>query len=233
MEAINLYFEDLFDSFYLIKFGHKEHLKQILNGTIRFTNLKKYQEEENKNIGDQNEGLQSIFHQNKNMKITFQHPLLEDGKEINISKSILLMKDFSSIDKYVSCFSFFNAQDVYNHTIFSDKILEEKEWRDVLLILDTNTFVSSINNTLKQNNIKFDKVQYVDFSKNQYNLNEFFKSNEYEHQKEIRFSIEYHDKSPKFSKIDNNTISIDLEKKFRGIIIPTKEFREGFSMTNY
>ena len=99
MTELTLHFEDYDQTGYLIRFGHKEHLEQILNGKIRFTNLKKYQRDENKNIGDVNEGVRTFLHQNGELKITFSHPLLEHGKEIDITKD-----DYMGIvDKNIIC----------------------------------------------------------------------------------------------------------------------------------
>lgn len=62
MSELTLHFEDYDQTGYLIRFGHKDHLEQILNGKIRFTSLKKYQRDENKNIGDVNEGVRTFLH---------------------------------------------------------------------------------------------------------------------------------------------------------------------------
>lgn len=45
--CLNMHFDDFSESFYLIKFGKKEHLEQIQNGVIRFSHIDKYKEIEN------------------------------------------------------------------------------------------------------------------------------------------------------------------------------------------
>lgn len=228
MDSINLHFDDYDKTSYLIKFGKKEHLQQIINGKIRFTNLKIYQQTENRNIGDADENVTDILHQDGNLKILFKHPYIENGNEIDVSNSVISMKNFSNPEKYVSCFSYFTAKDIFENNIFSDKILEENEWCDVLLILESKLFVSTVEQILSKNNVIFSPVRYIDYSKNQHRLNEFSKSVEYEHQKEIRFSIEYNNDNSNIKRIDNNTLEINLGRQFLGVIIPAKEFRESF-----
>ena len=212
----------------LIKLGKKEYLEQIKNGILRFTKLKRYQEIENPAIGDKDEGLESIAHQDGKMKVTFQHPLINEGKEMDVSNSIKEIRNYPDINvnKYVSCFSFFTQYDVMNKTIFDDLILKETEWPDVLLFIQTDDFVKTLLMALKNFNIQFKPVQYLDYSQNQKGLSEFTKSKKYQYQREIRFSINYTDEQcPYINRIDENIIEIDLHKRFSGIIVPTKDFR--------
>lgn len=212
---------------FLIKFGKKEYLEQIKNGIVRFTKLKKYQEIENPAIGDMNEGLESIVHQDGKMKVTFQHPLINNGKEINISNSIKEIRNFPdvNVNKYVACFSFFTQEDIVNNTIFDDAMLKESEWNDVLLFIQTDNFVEALFTALKNFNIKFKPVKYLDYSLNQIRLNEFVKSTKYQYQREIRFSIIYNnEQNPDIKYINDNLIEIDLHKNFSGIIVPAKDF---------
>lgn len=232
MESLTLHFEDYDQTGYLIRFGHKEHLEQILNGKIRFTSLKKYQREENKNIGDINEGIRSFLHQNGDLKITFSHPLLEHGKEIDISKSISSFKDYPDNKKYVACFSFFTIKDIVEKTMVTEQVLAEKEWDYVLILFNSDSFIKAILDSLKPYKAAFGKVQYLDYSINQTNLNEFTKSQEYMHQKEIRFSIEYNGEQNSIIKnINPDVLEIDLNQTFKGIIIPTVDLSNCFTDT--
>ncbi|MDY5913712.1 MAG: hypothetical protein SPJ93_00200 [Treponema sp.] len=233
MTELTLHFEDYDQTGYLIRFGHKEHLEQILNGKIRFTNLKKYQRDENKNIGDVNEGVRTFLHQNGELKITFSHPLLEHGKEIDISKSITSFKDYPDNKKYVSCFSYFTMKDILEKTIVTEQVLAEKEWNSVLILINSDAFIKAVLETLRSYNANFRKVQYLDYSINQTNLNEFTKSQEYSHQKEIRFSIEYNgEQSSVINVINSDVLEIDLNQTFKGIIIPTADLSKCFTITN-
>ena len=233
MAELTLHFEDYDQTGYLIRFGHKEHLEQILNGKIRFTSLKKYQRDENTNIGDVNEGVCTFLYQNDDLEITFSHPLLEHGKEIYISKSITSFKDYPDNKKYVSCFSYFTMKDIVEKAIVTEQVLAEKEWNSVLILINSDVFRKVVLETLQSYNANFGKIQYLDYSINQRNLNEFTKSKEYIHQKEIRFSIEYKgEQSSVINAINSDVLEIDLNQTFKGIIIPTADINKCFTIVN-
>ena len=233
MSELTLHFEDYDQTGYLIRFGHKEHLEQILNGKIRFTSLKHYQRNENKNIGDENEGVHTFLHQRGDFKIIFSHPLLENGKEIDISKSITSFKDYPDNKKYVACFSYFTMKDIVEKTVVTEKVLEEREWDHVLILINSDAFIKTVLEGLRSFNANFGRVQYLDYSINQTNLNEFTKSQEYRHQKEIRFSIEYNgEQSSVINAINSDVLEIDLNQTFKGIIIPTADLSKCFTITN-
>lgn len=228
--CLNIHFDDFSESFYLIKFGKREHLEQIQNGVIRFSHLDKYQKIENKDIGDKDEGLESVHHKDNRTKFYYSHPNLNNGDEFDITNSILSMWNYPSSNKFISCFSYFTVKDISENSIFSDKILEEKDWDNVLFILDTKGFVERLMSTACDFLPAFGKVKYLDYSKNQSGLDEFSKSSKYKHQKEIRFSLQYSGiKTEKVRQIDNCTIEI-ISNKVQSVIIPTSEFREGFSI---
>ena len=92
MPVYNLQFPDYDETGFLIKFGHKEHLEQLNNGKVRFTSLKKYQTFENKNIGDENEGVHTYLHQDGTLNISYCHPLFQNGKQIDISNNITSLR---------------------------------------------------------------------------------------------------------------------------------------------
>lgn len=232
MAELNFHFADYDQTGYLIRFGNKEHLEQILNGKLRFTSLKKYQREENKNIGDENEGVRAFLHQNGELKFAFSHPLFEHGKEIDISKSITSFKDYPDNKKYVACFSYFTMKDIVEKTILTEQVLAEREWDYVLILINSDIFIKTVLDVLHSFNANFSRVQYLDYSKNQINLNEFTKSLEYKHQKEIRFSIQYDGEQSSFiNNIYPDVLEIDLNQTFKGIIIPTADLGNCFSIT--
>ncbi len=228
--CLNMHFDDFSESFYLIKFGKKEHLEQIQNGVIRFSHIDKYKEIENKDIGDKDEGLESVYYKDNKTEFHFWHPNLNNGNEFDITNSILSMWNYPSSNKFISCFSYLTAKDIFESNIFSNEILKEKNWDSVLFILDTKGFVDRLMNTMHNFSPIFGKVKYLDYSKNQSELDEFCKSNKYKHQKEIRFSLQYSGiKTEKVKQIDDYTIEI-ISNKVQSVIIPTSEFREGFSI---
>ena len=169
MYEFNLHFDDYDESGFLIKFGHKEHLEQIMNGKVRFTSLKTYQRIENKNIGDENEGIRTLLHQDGNLRITYCNPIFDGGREIDISSSIKSFKDFPNNNKYISCFSYLTQKTIIENNIISNVLLSEPEWDYVLLILDTSKFITDLLNILGPYNLRYDRVKYLDYSVNQTN----------------------------------------------------------------
>lgn len=226
--SVSLYFDDYNESYFLIRFGKKEYLEEIQSGKIRFSTLMKYRSIENNNIGDMDEGLTSIHYTDDNTKILYSHPCINNGKAIDVTGAILSIRDYPNTNIYISCFSYFTAKDVFDKNIFSDSILEEKEWDSVLFILDTKEFIENIKKSLIKYVPVFHKVQYLDYNINQENLNAFSKSSKFEHQKEFRCAFKLVDEANSYIKrIDSETIEVCFES-VKSVIIPTKEFREGF-----
>lgn len=232
--TLPLSFEDYDKTAYLLKFGKKKHLEELKNGRIRFSNLEIYKDyENNKSIGDSDEGLTDILQQKDIMQIIFSHPLINSGKSIDVTNQIKEVKNYVNLHKYISCFTYFTQKDILEKSIFSDQILEEEEWDYVLWIMNSNKVVNELMSKLNKYNVKFGKVNYLDYSQSHHNLNEFSKSKNYEYQKEIRFSISYNGESEDFIKrVNEKTIEITIEP-LQAVIIPTKEFREGFIIEYY
>jgi hypothetical protein len=230
--SINLHFDNYYESLYLIKFGRKEHLEQIKNGKIRFSYYKKYWEIENNNIGDIYEGLSSIHFIDNNSKVYFNHPLIYNNISIDCTKSINTIYNYPDNNKYISCFSYITARDIYEDNIFDNSILDNIEWDNVLFILDTKGFVDNIKKSLAKYNLVIGKVNYIDYNINQYNLNIFSKSNKYKNQKEIRFAFDMiNERNENIILIDKDTIEITFQN-IQSVIIPTKEFKSGFILDN-
>ncbi len=231
MYEFNLHFDDYDESGFLIKFGHKEHLEQIRNGKVRFTSLKTYQKIENKNIGDENEGIRTLLHQDGNLKITYCNPIIEGGSETDISNSIKSFKDFPDNNKYISCFSYLTQKTIVENDIISNILLTEPEWDYVLLILDTSNFITDILNILGPYNLRYGRVKYFDYSVNQINLDEFSKSKDFEKQKELRFSMIYNNQvDSKIIKINSDILEVNLGKAYLADIIPITDFQKCFTI---
>lgn len=124
-------------------------------------------------------------------------------------------------------------KDIVEKTIVTEQVLAEKEWNSVLILINSDAFIKSVLENLRSYKSNFRKVQYLDYSINQTNLNEFTKSKEYMHQKEIRFSIEYNgEQSSVINAINSDVLEIDLNQTFKGIIIPTADLSKCFTITN-
>lgn len=231
MPVYNLHFDDYDESGFLIKFGHKEHLEQMMNGKVRFTSLKLYQNFENDNIGDENEGVRTVLHQDGNLKIIYSHPFFQNGRQIDFSKSIKSFKDFPNNNIFISCFSYLTQRSIVENDLISKVILSEPKWDYVLLILDTPTFITDLTKLLEPYNIRRGRVKYIDYSVNQINLDEFTKSKKFEHQKELRFSMVYNNQiDSKIKTINSDVLEVDLGKTYLGDIIPITDFQECFSI---
>jgi len=195
------------DTGYFIKFGQKEHLKQIQNGIVRFSELTCFSANKKQTaIYDKYEGIKYLKHQ-RNGKTVF-----ERIKEM----------------QFISCFSYFIKKDVLHNRIVSPQIFEERNWSYVLFIIESDKFRTNIESALSNFRHASNIVTYVDFKKDQENLTIFNKSDEYEFEKEFRF-VFYPNDELIFLKKNKRTVNIKIEK-VNSLIIPTKEFVNCFSI---
>ena len=222
------------DSFGLIKFGKESWLRNIKSGKLWFRTLEYYQEYEgNDNIGDKNEGVSHIIHTNKDTRLYYSYFSNGNTKSIDFSDSTVPFYLFPRYNRqiFILCLSYLSVSDIINKTIFDDSITEVSDWVSAFFPLDPIEFVNMIKNSLASFNVKFVKIQYVDYNIDQHNMNYFTKSSKYKHQKEVRVAFCLSDKmTQNMISIDDNTIEVNLNKDIEGIIIPTNTFREGFSI---
>jgi hypothetical protein len=231
--SINLFFDDPENSIYLLKFGKKENLESFKSGNVRFNHISYYREYEDKKnnniIGDNKEGVESIFHLSESTRIIFSHPLINNATEIDITNSI---KDpiltFPDSNDYILCLSYFTANDVKNSTVYDDKCLEEAEWDSVMLITDTRGFIKNIMTILKEYTPHIRPVKYYNTEKKQMALSPFDKSSKYSWQKEFRMQIDLTNSETKnINRINKKTVEFKLPA-IQSVILPINEFREGF-----
>jgi hypothetical protein len=224
------------DSFGLIKFGQESWLKNMKEGKIWFRTLEYYRDYEiDNNIGDKNEGVSHIFYPDENTKFYFSHPAINSGKTFEISNIVGPVYDFPNHNRntYIFCFSFFTVRDIVEKTIYDDIILKQKDWDSVFFFLDPLKFINTAKKSLEKYNSCFHKVQYLNYSKNQANLNVFSKDEKYRYQKEARIALQYFGQEDRIIKrVDDDTIEVTFDKKIEGVIIPTESFREGFVIEN-
>ena len=226
---MNLHFENN-DSCYLIKFGKKDYLEQIQKGLMRFTRLSYYRDFENETsdtmIRDEKEGVGINFNSGSNISIIFNHPRLK--KSLDLSNIVSKVISFPSCKKYISCFSYFTALDVHNHTLFSERMLNE-EYDSILFIIDSIGFVNEIKKATNNFILKHGKVSYYNPKYNLYNLTEFDKTVDYKYQKEYRFSIEAITKQNSKCQNDSESIIIPYQP-VNSVIIPINEFKNCFEI---
>ena len=205
MVSANIYFNDD-DSAYFIKFGKKEHLEELKSGTVRFSAIENYRKRKKSAIFDKYEGIRCLKHL-KNDRIEYAY----------INSPV-----------FISCFSYFKRQDVINNKILSPQILKEKEWEYVLFITDSEQFRNNVENALSDFTRESRPVTYLDHAKDYDNLTVFNKSDEYEYEKEFRFSF-YPKKEQILMKNENPFVNIKIPE-FKGIITPAKEFAACFTV---
>jgi len=216
----------------LVKLGKSKYLQDIQNGRIRFTRLEKYKNIENKNIGDIKEGLESIVHIDNNIEIFYSHPSIENGKQINVTKSIKSVENFPNNNYYVFCMAYFSMNDIINNTIFDEKIYNEEKWTDVLYLFNPKEFLLKICEKIKNNYPMVGPVRYINYNESQHNLNVLNKSIDYKYQKEYRIALNFLDnKNTDLFKYDtkNDTVIIDIGSiESESIIVPKDDFYKGF-----
>ena len=212
---------------WLIKFGEKEHLEQIINGSLRFCTLGYYSEyEENENekgTKDYAEGATEII----NLKTTTSSLTLCGFTEEelgNISKESIIIL-VPKKEKYISCFSYFTEEDIVKKEIISKSVLENKNWNHILLFKDPNTFISNLN-TVIGNRCSAKFVQYYKKDQDTDNLNEFSKSEQFSYQKEFRISfLKSQEHNVNIEQSGDKTCFVHFGKT-DGFICSTKEFQE-------
>ena len=213
---------------WIIKFGEKEHLEQLLDGKILFHTLsyyRNYEEKENeKGRKDYFEGATEIVcpATTKSRIEAFGLPL----EEILAAKNIAYIpKD----DKYIYCFSSFTETDIIENKIISDCVLKNTGWEYVLLLKNPNDLVVKLSEVCGED-FRFGKVTYyADDQKDKNGLDEFHKDERFNYQKEFRLSFpvpsEY---PPNIEKHDDDSCFVHFGKT-EGFICKTSEFQEKIS----
>jgi len=154
-----------------------------------------------------------------------------DDKFIDLSKVPVFLFPKYKKRIFIFCMSYISVKDIENKTIYDDSLLLQKDWDSVFFFLNPENFISLIRNTLKKYKPELRKIEYRDFSKKQEKLTYFIKSSKYKHQKEVRIAINYSgEPDEKITRINDDTIEINLNDNIEGIIIPTNTFREGFKV---
>lgn len=209
MLSANIHFNSA-DTAYFIKFGIKEHLEIIKSGELRFSDLSCFYKNKTKNsaIYDNFEGIRYLKH-HENGKIEYAR--------INE-------------DVFISCFSYFKEKDVLNNRIFSPKVLRERNWSHVLLILESDKFRDNIEAALSRYKRESRLVTYLDYTKDQENLTVFNKSKDFEFEKEFRY-VFYPENKLIYQKKTKRIVNIPFSK-VKGEIIPINDFTKCFSIEN-
>lgn len=210
---------------WLIKFGKKEHLEQILDGKLRFCTLsyyRNYEEKENeKGTKDFSEGATEIVYPNTT-KSEFEFYGLSRDEILGAKKLIFIPKN----DKYISCFSYFTEKDINESKIISQDILENKNWEYVLLFKNPNNLLSKMKEVCEVDFCSGKVYYYKDEQEDKVCLDEFHKSEKFSYQKEFRFSFPVFPEYPRnIEKYDDNSCFVYFGK-LDGYICKTADFQE-------
>jgi hypothetical protein len=217
--------------FQFAKLGKLEHLQSIQKGKIRFTDIRCYRHIENNSIGDKLEGSALVHHVVDGDKITFSHPLLFDGKELDITKSIQSFCIQPDMNYYIFCMTHFSNANIIRKEIFSENIYKENDWDHVLFFLNPEAFFKKVDDKIINASPIRGPVDYADYNINQNNLSILSKPIEYRWQKEFRigFNILLENN---FERINNDTVIVDIgDITNQSFILPIKEFCDGFCIS--
>lgn len=212
------------DNPWIIKFGKKEHLEQILNGKFRFCSLSYYrnyeEEKSEKGTKDIREGASEIIYPKTT---TSKLEVFGLPNDIFEAESLVCIP---KQEKYIACFSYFTEEDITNKQIISSMVLKNTNWDSVLLFKNPNDLIAKLSDAVGIM-FSYSRIHYYDDEKQDINeLNEFFKPKRFEYQKEFRLSFPMPEKfTDCIEKTDAETCFIHL-KKIDGYICKTSEFQE-------
>lgn len=203
-----------------VKYGKEEHLRKIMDGSIRFCPLQVYREIEDKfqdGTADTLEGFSRI----KADKFTFINGKVEGSNKILPGKFVLNINLCGAERIPVFCITKYTSIDEMK-ICYKSMVQKIKDTTHALIVYTPNVFIDDIRNTC--DDIVSGDVIYNDFSEPVQNVKDlykqaFVKREQYQYQKEYRFafrekkidkpfSIEYKNNSTmKLLKID------DIEKE--------------------
>ena len=206
---------------FLIKFGSEKNMKDLFNnGTIYCNPLSYFQKLDKEGfIADKLEGTKSIknFNKDANHILTID-PNGKNPIKIKVIKA-QLREFYNNLEGNVYCLYALKYGDIINEKNYKiDERMINEDYTHCVLIEKAGTFLKRIQNELVKNNISFswNLVKYIDFKKDNSNINLFNKSKEFEFQKEFRilintnlsepFSIKIGDISDIASLYDSNVI---------------------------
>lgn len=159
---------------FMIKFGRKEHLEQIVNGNVRFSPAEVYvkqeKEQHEKGQGDLLEGKIGIY---------FEELKFKDEKTKDVVMERKQERVLLTIDKInenpIFCLSEFHEDDVedyINNSNYQIKIKKEKieslkkDFKDAdsaLIILQPDVFISDVN-AIENHKVFSHEILYYDYS---------------------------------------------------------------------
>ena len=209
-----------------LKFGSKKHLKKLLKrGEIYFASLESFRKETGSiNRDDNGEGVLSLKHfRKKDKPILKINPSRDDEIALNLNHGVLRFHMTEISEKALSLYS------IRDHEIFKKdykidrRMISDKKYEYCVIITNQIEFLYRIKNTLNKRGVIFrgKSIKYLDYDKDQTDLNLFCKSDQYSYQKEFRIVV-YNIKS-EYYKIEVGSIEdialIHLSKKLEGLMI--------------
>lgn len=211
---------------FFIKFTDEKFAdKLIQNGEIFFNKTKKFAKDSNQERGDKYEGSEWVD-RSKMSYMKFSHPSFGE-KILRLdpeAKTELIQYNHNYL-----LYSLFAVTQEDLDSINDFKI--DKRMLDfgntAVIIQNTKSFLDSIENELKKQNIsyKYSFVNYEKFNEEKTDVNPFIKKIEHKHQYEFRIIIEKNDDNPKL-------ISIGSIEKYC-IKMSSKRFIESKWSLNY
>lgn len=162
----------------VIRIGKEKYMEDLFyKGEILLRRLSYYRNHENKEVGDENEGISYLYqaHEVKSMKV--------NEAEVDIVNQVRIKLN-DSPNPFIYC-----MYGIYSNDQIIDIDDKCKEFGDTAIIItDIGKFRDRIYNVTKS--LKSNKVKYVPYTKYNGEMNYFTKIDNYKHQKEFRLCIE-------------------------------------------
>lgn len=226
----------------LIKFGKKEHMESLMKGTVYMNSMEFFKTyEDYNNIGDQDEGVQTIL-QPEHTKVTIGPVEFEkDGKLVKIPERTLRKKnglinlkvnsDISSINLF--CLYKISLDQICRDNLkfhLPQEIKDDENYTHCVIFNDPQKFVEKINCGVKGKSNYFQAkiIEYVDKDSYHGEVGIFRKFKKYEHQNEYRIAL-----SPNQQyRGNNNEFVLEIgELSDIALLIETSQLEDSLEIT--
>lgn len=157
---------------FMIRFGKKAHLQEIIDGKIRFSPVQSFIDlesaQEEKGRGDYKEGKTEL--KSGHCELTD----LSNGEKFPINEGTNILYSFENLVKTpVFCLSYYDGNSIIDYISTENYTIKlptnnyeciRKDFKDAdygLIILEPEKFINNINN-IKNHKFSSDKIQYIE-----------------------------------------------------------------------
>ena len=207
-----------------IKYGEYDHLKQIVDGSLRFAPSQNYvlmeKEQHNKGQGDLLEGKMRIKAERANLHNPETHELLFAFPKCEFLVSI---QDVNNMP--VFCMSCYDENDIDVHNgktclkISSEKIdcikNDFKNATHALIILDTDKFINDVSQ-IDNHSLAYDFIHYYDYDVNTLQMFAYLATGSEEYEKNKEMVTTYDNR---FRHLLCKDVAFSLQQEYRFIVL--------------